>query len=116
LGGGRWNEDTCLVAARFGRLNILKHLRLHSCPWDARTVFCATEYGHYNIVEWALQNGCPCDKYALLVYAVQYGRIYIVELLLNHYYCYTPTALEVAYLSGNNYIFDMLAAHVIRHF
>jgi hypothetical protein len=46
---------TCLSAAVYGHLKILKWLRANGCPWDRTTREEAT--GH--ILEWAVANGVP---------------------------------------------------------
>lgn len=62
-----WNENSCAVAAYYGRLNILQWLRdpnpskgKHCCPWDARTCANAADGGHLDLLQWARAQEPPC--------------------------------------------------------
>ena len=54
-----WSSWTCASAAKEGRLDILKWLRLLNCPWNSDTCVSAAEGGHLEILQWARSEGCP---------------------------------------------------------
>ena len=58
--GCPWNEETCAIAAEYGHLDILKYLHKNGCPWDGRTWSSAYEKP---IKKWLRKNGCPQDYY-----------------------------------------------------
>ena len=39
--GCSWNENTCLVAAVMGHLEVLQWLHANGCPWDTSTCWAA---------------------------------------------------------------------------
>ena len=59
--GCPWNESTCMLAAEFGRFDMLKWLCARGCPWDGQTCAHAAFNGHLDILKWARANGCPWD-------------------------------------------------------
>jgi hypothetical protein len=56
---GNNTHDACMLAARYGRLAILRRLRENGCPWGASTYTIAMLYGHTETAEWAKTAGCP---------------------------------------------------------
>jgi hypothetical protein len=46
----------CALAARHGRLDMLKLLRSFDCPWDSQVFAEATQP---ELIEWARAEGCP---------------------------------------------------------
>ena len=51
--------ESCMFAAREGRLQVLQWLREDGATWDSRVISCAEEGGYDYVVEWARENGCP---------------------------------------------------------
>jgi len=51
----------CAVAACNGDLEMLKFLRVNSCPWDEETCSLAALEGHLDVLKWAFENGCPLN-------------------------------------------------------
>jgi hypothetical protein len=49
----------CQRAAGAGKLDILRWLRQHSCPWHSVTLMDAAACGHLDVMQWAIENGCP---------------------------------------------------------
>lgn len=52
------DASLCIAAAEAERLDILKCLREHGCPWDKRVCDAAAD-GEIEILKWAYENGCP---------------------------------------------------------
>ena len=61
LSGCPWDERTCTLAAKAGRLEFLKYARENGCPWDENTCSRAAE-GHLACLKYAHENGCPWDE------------------------------------------------------
>ena len=57
--GCPWVSLTCALAARGGRLHVLRWAREHGspCPWDAYTCACAARGGHLEVLKWAREHG-----------------------------------------------------------
>ena len=55
------SADTCAYAAKYGRLNAVKWLHHHGCPWDGRVIKWANHNKHDQLLEWARSNGCPTE-------------------------------------------------------
>jgi hypothetical protein len=51
--------ESCMIAAREGRLHVLQWLREDGATWDSRVISCDEEGGYNYVVEWARENGCP---------------------------------------------------------
>ena len=63
-----WDEESCEIAARRGRLDILKLLRNPDrprglCPWDERTLAAARRNKHTNIIEWLNGQHLPRERF-----------------------------------------------------
>lgn len=52
---------TCTQAAAGGHLHVLKWLRLNKCPWSSTTLNAAAEAGHFKVVKWLREQGCAWD-------------------------------------------------------
>ncbi len=52
----------CKVAAKYGRLEMLKWLREQDYPWDEDVPIGAIKYGHIDTFSWAIDNGCPYNR------------------------------------------------------
>lgn len=50
-----YNEETCVLAAKYGRLDCLRFLRENNrCPWNSNVYVEASKNGHLHIIEWYL--------------------------------------------------------------
>jgi len=66
--GCRWDERTCEIAARGGRLHVLQLLRENGCGWNGWTYRAAVTHGHLHVLQWMIQNLCPgVDEYEHLL-------------------------------------------------
>lgn len=54
-----WDDTTCSLAARLGRLDILQYARAEHCPWGWKTCASAAKGGHLGVLEWCRENECP---------------------------------------------------------
>jgi len=54
-----WDENTCIEAVSHGHLNILQYARENSCPWTVNTLLAGIEHNHVECVSFAILNGCP---------------------------------------------------------
>lgn len=60
--GFKFTDPTfCVIAARKGRLRMLKWLRRNSCPWNEKTCSEAAANGHLEVLQWAVNHGCDWD-------------------------------------------------------
>ena len=75
-----WDEDTCTGAAKGGHLEILKWLQSEGCPWDEDTCAGAAEGGHLDILRWLRSEGCPWDEFTC-VRAAEGGNLEILKWL-----------------------------------
>jgi hypothetical protein len=57
-----WDARTCEAAARGGHLEVLRWAREHHCPWNAGTCRAAAAHGHLGVLRWARANDCPWSK------------------------------------------------------
>lgn len=73
-------EKTCALAARHGRLDILKYLRSKGCAWSVKTFQHAVIGGHMHVMEWLWINRCP---YSIIVplMASRMGRLDLLQWL-----------------------------------
>jgi len=81
--GCPWTWRVCYVAAKRGRLEVLRWARDHGCPWDDRTCYAAAACGHLEVLRWARERGCPwhsltCDK------ALLGGHLVVLKWALSH--------------------------------
>lgn len=53
----------CALAARMGKLDVLKWLREKKCSWDETTCSEAAGIGHLCILRYAVRHGCPYDEF-----------------------------------------------------
>ena len=51
----------CHAAAGAGKLDILRWLRQHSCPWNEYSLEEAAACDHLDVMQWAIENGCPMN-------------------------------------------------------
>ena len=63
--GCHLRSNSCLIAAGYGKLNILQWLRLgeHPCVWDRSVIQAAIARGHLNILQWICNQEDPVVKY-----------------------------------------------------
>ena len=54
--GCKWNEYTCMYAAKYGHLECLKYLHENNCPWDKDTCKYAAENGHLDCLKYASET------------------------------------------------------------
>lgn len=63
------NSDTCIGAAEYVDIEILKYLHENNCPWarsngcdwNIQTCLTAVEYNNEEIIGWLNENNCPCE-------------------------------------------------------
>jgi hypothetical protein len=55
------SRSLCNVAAKFGKLEVLKWARENGCEWSWRTCSEAAENGHLDVLKWTQENGCGWD-------------------------------------------------------
>lgn len=60
--GCPWDVYTCYNAARYGNLECLQYAHENSCPWDICTILGAAQGGHMDRLKYAIENGCPLDE------------------------------------------------------
>ena len=65
----------CICAAQYGHLEILKWGRANGCPWGAWTCSYAAWGGHLEMLKWARANGCPWDEDTRIFAAVELGYV-----------------------------------------
>jgi len=51
----------CMAAAGARKLDVLKWLRQHKCPWNDYSLIDAAGRGHLDVMQWAIDNGCPMN-------------------------------------------------------
>ena len=59
--GWPWSPTVSWAAASMGRLEVLQWLRENGCPWDQTTCESAAGGSHPEVLEYALKNGCGWD-------------------------------------------------------
>ena len=72
------DEDTCMMAARGGHLEVLKYLKENHCPWDESTCEKAAKGGHLDVLEYLHENGCPWDE-STCSYAARGGHLDVLK-------------------------------------
>jgi hypothetical protein len=60
----RGDVETCVNAARSGRLKVLKYAHENGCPWNEETCINAAMSGRLEVLKYAYENGCPINKYS----------------------------------------------------
>jgi hypothetical protein len=50
-----------MAAAGARKLDVLKWLRQHKCPWNDYSLIDAAGRGHLDVMQWAIDNGCPMN-------------------------------------------------------
>ena len=76
------DEDACAGAAKSGHLECLKYLREEvKAPWDLRTASCAAQNGHLHILEYLVER--KYDKYTTgaCAYAAKNGHLECLKYL-----------------------------------
>jgi|694.fasta_scaffold00968_35 hypothetical protein len=58
VGCTTWNEETCALFSRRGRLNCLRYARENGCPWNERTTLEAAMHGQLHCLQYAYEAGC----------------------------------------------------------
>ena len=60
--GCPWDVDVCTIAAKHGRLDILRWVRAQDppCPWNEQACELAASYGHLEILQWLRSQEPPC--------------------------------------------------------
>ena len=67
--GFPWHEYVCSNAAHKGHFELLKWAQQNGCPWNERTSYFAQRSGHQEIYDWAVENGCPTsDDYLINIF------------------------------------------------
>ena len=66
----RLDRTTCVnLAAREGRLRVLRYLRSEGHAWNHRTCAAAARGGHLECLVYARENGCPWDEFTCMAAA-----------------------------------------------
>jgi hypothetical protein len=73
-----WEEVLCRAAAKIGKLEELKLLRVDGWPWDEWTCSNAAKGGHFEMLQWAHTNGCPWDERTCTM-AAQGGHLEMLQ-------------------------------------
>ena len=60
--GYSFGEFTCVEAAIGGQLEVLKWLHEQGCPWDKMTCSFAAAGGNLEVLKWLREQGCPWDE------------------------------------------------------
>lgn len=59
-----WNDLVCIVAAKYGRLEVLKWACLNGLQseseWDEYVCWYAVENNQVDVLEWLKKIECPC--------------------------------------------------------
>jgi hypothetical protein len=58
-----WEQRTCSAAAQEGHLEVLRWAHEHGCPWSTSTCSQAASDGHLHVLQWARAHGCPWDSW-----------------------------------------------------
>ncbi len=69
-----WDSNTCVIAARNGKLECLKYVHENGCSWNKDTCTIAAEAGNLECLKYAHENGCPWDKYTCK-HAARYNNL-----------------------------------------
>ncbi len=88
------NDNECMYAARFGRLDILKYFIKRECNCEQIKAE-ASKNGHLDILIWAF-NARIEPKYTnsyIWFNAIRYGHIHLLEWL--HKNNYTPATIDI---------------------
>ena len=97
-------------AALFGSLENLKWLYEKQCPWNEWTFRDAAKFGSLDNIKWLYKNKCPWDEYTLRV-AIKNGSLEIVIWLLDKQ-CPRPWfGLHVAAQNGHSEIIKWLTGN-----
>jgi len=90
------------VAARLGRLEVVKYLHEKQCPWSGSTSLSAAEYGHVEVYKYLVQNGCERHSYAIKSAAIG-GHLEMVAYLYEnkHYHDGDVSTAEVCTLAAS---------------
>jgi hypothetical protein len=80
------DEDMCVLAAKYNRLDCLQHLYNNGYPWNEQTCIMANKCGHLECLKYAYENGCPWnDKMVQFTLENNYFQVfsYMVNKLKN---------------------------------
>jgi hypothetical protein len=72
------DEDICLLAARFGHLEVLKWARKNGYICDESTYSLAAREGHFEILKWFKENNCPWNELVCME-AAKGGHLSILQ-------------------------------------
>lgn len=92
----RFNEGVCLLAAKYGRLDMLKWLRERDVPWDPSTMDAAAEYGHVSILKWGRKKQFRFNPESLTSHAAKGGHQDVLDFL----YQFIPTFFNASTFRG----------------
>jgi hypothetical protein len=111
------STESYLIAAKFGKFNVLKWLHKSGNEWHNDTFSNATEFGDLSIIKWLYENHCPIGS-ATLTNAVKYASTsnkvnrYGIIKLLDDNKCPTypevmmHVATEYGHLNIMKYLYD----------
>lgn len=69
----------CEIAARHGRIGVLKWARDNRCPWDG-ACYAAAKSGHLETLQWLRVRGCPWDE-GMCAVAAGEGHLEVLQWL-----------------------------------
>lgn len=82
-------------AAACGRIDCLRLLRSHGCPWNTDASAYAAQNGHLPCLQYLHEAGCPRDAYAIQG-AASNGHLQCMKYLNDTGCAWTKTAMEQA--------------------
>lgn len=106
----QFNEGVYLIAAKYGRLDMLKWLRERKVPWDPSAMDAAAEYGHLSILRWCRKNQFKFNPASLTSHAAKGGHLNVLDFL----YHFIPTFFNGSTFRGSasTFIGAIQAGHV----
>jgi hypothetical protein len=79
--GVAYSKETCLLAARYGRLDLLEYLYSEfGFELESGIYYEAALGGHLHIIKWAQKHGCPPSDWILL-HALHGGNPLVIEYI-----------------------------------
>jgi hypothetical protein len=73
------NPNICANAVISGNIDILKWLRLNTYVWDETTAHMAAKYGRIDILKWVISKGCPYHRNIVINNLAMSGTLKMVK-------------------------------------
>ena len=102
-----WDVHTCRNAAGEGHLEVLRYLFEQKCPWDASVVAAAAKNERLPCLRFLVENECEMDGMALFE-AVKHGHYDCVVYLSNQHDPWTWNLVDTAARYGHLEIIGFL--------